>query len=74
MRFVLLLLVIVVLAGIIGLYTGMLDVTQTRAGSLPKVAVSGGTAPAFDVKTANVSVTDEKHTVTVPHIAVEKPR
>lgn len=74
MRFILMLLVIVVIVAIVGLWTGMLDITQTRHGALPSIAVSGGAAPAFDVKTANVSITNETHTVTVPRIAVRKPQ
>ncbi len=74
MRFILTLLVVVVLIAIVGIWTGYLNVSQTRSGTLPKIAVSGGQAPAFDVQTANVSVTNTTETVKVPHLNVEKPR
>ncbi len=74
MRFILTLLVVVVLIAIVGIWTGYLNVSQTRTGSLPRIAVTGGHAPAFDVQTANVSVTNTTETVKVPHLNVEKPR
>ena len=74
MRAILVLLVIVVLAVIVGIWSGLLDVSQTRKGALPSIAVNGGQAPAFDVKTANVSITNTTQTVTVPKLNVEKPQ
>jgi hypothetical protein len=74
MRFILTVLVVVVLIAIVGIYTGYLNVSQTRAGALPSIAVTGGQAPKFDVQTANVSVTNTTETVKVPHLNVEKPR
>jgi hypothetical protein len=73
MRVILTLLIIVVVVAIVGIWTGMIDVTQTRHGSLPTIAVKGGQAPAFDVKTANVSVGTENHVVSTPTVNVEKP-
>jgi beta-lactam-binding protein with PASTA domain len=74
MRAILVLLLILVLVAIVAVYTGFLNVSQTRPGALPKVAVEGGQAPKFDVQTANVSVTNTTETVKVPHLNVEKPR
>ena len=74
MRFILTILVVVVLIAIVGIWSGFLNVSQTRTGALPHIAVSGGQAPKFDVQTANVSVTNSIETVKVPHLQVEKPR
>lgn len=74
MRFILTVLVVIVLIAIIGIWTGFLNVSQVREGTMPKIAVTGGQAPKFDVQTANVSVTNTAETVNVPHINVEKPR
>ena len=74
MRFILTVLVVVVLIAIVGIWTGFLSVSQTREGTLPKIAVTGGQAPKFDVQTANISVTNTPETVNVPHLRVEKPR
>jgi hypothetical protein len=73
MRAILTLLIIVVIVAIVGIWTGFIDVTQTKQGSLPTIAVKGGQAPAFDVKTANVSVGTENHVVSTPTVNVEKP-
>jgi hypothetical protein len=74
MRAILWLLVIVVLVGIAAIWFGFINVSQTSPGALPKVAVTGGKAPTFDVQTANVSVHNETETVTVPHVDVQKPK
>jgi hypothetical protein len=73
MRAILTLLIIVVIVAIVGIWTGFIDVTQTKQGALPTIAVKGGQAPAFDVKTANVSVGTENHVVSTPTVNVEKP-
>jgi hypothetical protein len=73
MRVILTLLIVVVLVAIVGIWTGLIDVTQTRHGALPTIAVQGGQAPAFDVKTANVSVGTENHVVSTPTVDVQKP-
>lgn len=74
MRTILVLLVIVVLVGIVAIMTGFIDVNQTRTASLPKIKLEGGQAPAFDVQTANVSVSNEAHVVKTPVIDVRKPQ
>jgi hypothetical protein len=74
MRGILVLLVIVVIGAIVAISFGYINVSQTKTGELPHIAVSGGQAPAFDVKTANVSVGTEKHVVETPTVNVEKPR
>ncbi|HEY0269590.1 MAG TPA: hypothetical protein VGC10_01205 [Sphingomonas sp.] len=74
MRGILVLLIIVVIAAIAAISLGYVNVSQTKTGSLPTVSVSGGQAPAFDVKTANVSVGTEKHVVETPVVKVQKPQ
>jgi len=73
MRAILMLLVIVVLVGIAAIALGYIDVSQTRTAELPKIDVKGGTAPAFDVKTANISVGQKNEVVAVPTVNVQKP-
>lgn len=74
MRGILVLLVIIVLVAIVAIALGFVNVSQTRTGSLPAVHVSGGSAPAFDVQTANVSVGSENKVVAVPTVNVQKPQ
>ncbi len=74
MRAILVLLLIVVLVAIVAIATGYINVSQTRTGALPTVSVKGGSAPAFDVRTANVSVGTEKHVVETPTVNVQKPK
>ena len=73
MRGILLLLVIVVLVGIAAIALGYVNVSKTRDGALPTIAIKGGQAPAFDVQTANVSVGTENHVVQTPVVNVQKP-
>jgi hypothetical protein len=72
MRFVLSIAVIVVLLLIAGLALGLLRVDQTRQAELPRLSISGGQAPKFNVDTAKVDVGTEKRTVDVPKIDTEK--
>jgi predicted S18 family serine protease len=74
MRAILVLLVIVVVVAIAAISLGFVNVSQTKQASLPTIKVEGGQAPAYDVQTANVSVTNEQKTVNVPHLNVEKPQ
>lgn len=78
MRNLLLLLIIVVLALIAVIATGLVDVRQTAPAELPKVSVDedgvsaeGGRQPTFDVETGSVSVGSETRAVTVPKLQVE---
>lgn len=74
MRGILVILIVVVLALIAAIALGYIDVSQTKKGALPSISVSGGQAPAFDVKTANVSVGTENHMVETPVVNVQKPK
>ena len=72
MRAILGLAVIVVLVLIAGLWTGLLRVDQVQQAELPKVSVSGGQAPKFDVQTAKVNVGTTQTTIDVPKVETEK--
>jgi len=72
MRAILGLAVLVVLLLIAGLWTGLLRVDQTQQAQLPKISVSGGQAPKFDVQTANVDVGTTQTTIDVPKVETEK--
>jgi len=62
--------VIAVLAIIAAFAFGLIDINQTREAEVPKVSVSGGQAPAFDVDTAKVDVGSKDTSVTVPKVEV----
>ena len=72
MRAILGLAVIVVLVLIVGLWVGLLRVDQVQQAELPKLSVSGGQAPKFDVQTAKVNVGTTQTTIDVPKVETEK--
>jgi hypothetical protein len=72
MRAILGLGVIVVLVLIAGLWLGLLRVDQTQQAQLPKVSVSGGQAPKFDVQTAKVNVGTSQTVIDVPKVETER--
>ena len=81
MRAVLLVLIIAVVALIVAIATGFLDINQTRGAEAPQVSAShngvtaaGGQAPAFDIETGQVKVGAKSATVKVPTIEVQPPQ
>ena len=48
------------------------DVKQTQEAKAPKVEISPGQLPKYDVDTAKVTVDSEKKEVTVPKITTEQ--
>jgi hypothetical protein len=62
--------VVAVLAIIAAFAFGLIDIDQTKETKLPEVAVEGGQAPAFDVKTADVDVGTTSTSVEVPKVEV----
>jgi len=81
MRAILLILILAVVALIVLVATGLIDINQTRPAEAPQVSVTengvvakGGQAPAFDVETGTVSVGSEpaKVTVAVPTVQVNR--
>ncbi len=80
MRAILLVLIVVVLAVLIGIGTGFLDVSQTRPAQVPNVdatrggvTASGGQTPAFDIETGSVAVGTTRANVVVPTVQVRPP-
>ena len=78
MRAVLLILILAVVALIVLVATGLLDINQIRPAEAPKVSVNqngitatGGQTPAFDVETGTVSVGTEQRNVVVPVPSVQ---
>jgi hypothetical protein len=77
MRAVILVLILVVVAAIVLIATGLIDINQVRGARAPDVDVSrngvtasGGQAPAFDVETGTVSVGTRDANVKVPQLSV----
>ena len=62
--------VVVIIAVVAAFAFGLIDIDQTKETKLPEVAVEGGQAPAFDVKTADVDVGTKATNVTLPTVDV----
>jgi hypothetical protein len=80
MRAVLFVLIIVVIAVIVAIATGLIDINQIRGGKAPQISATGngisakgGHAPAFDVETGSVKLGSKQTNVKVPTLVVEKP-
>ncbi len=82
MRTAILILIVAVVALIIAIQTGFLDITQTRGAEAPQISAdsngvtaTGGQTPAFDVETGKVAVGTQDRNVTVqlPTLQVQPP-
>ena len=82
MRAVILILILLVVALIIAIQTGFLDIRQTRGAAAPDISANeagvtatGGQTPAFDVETGKVAIgtSDRNVTVQMPTIEVQRP-
>jgi hypothetical protein len=82
MRAVILILILAVVALIVAVASGLVDIRQTRDAAAPGlqanssgVTATGGQAPAFDVETGKVAIGSQPKNVTVqvPAIKVERP-
>jgi hypothetical protein len=82
MRAVILILIVAVVALILAVATGLIDIRQTRTATVPSVqangaglTATGGQAPAFDVETGKIAVgsKDKNVTVKVPEVSVQRP-
>ena len=80
MRAILLVLILVIVAAIVLLTTGLVDINTVRGARAPDVdasrsgvTASGGQAPAFEVETGTVAVGKRETTVNVPTLEVRKP-
>jgi hypothetical protein len=81
MRAILLILIVAVLAIIIAVATGFLNISQIRGARTPEVSATrngvvakGGQAPAFDVETGSVKIGTKDATVKVPSVEVQRPQ
>ena len=77
MRAVLLVIIVAIVAVIIAVATGFLDINQVRGARAPEVSATGngitakgGQAPAFDVETGSVKVGSKDANVKVPTLEV----
>ena len=80
MRALLFILIIAVVAVLIAIGTGFLNINQIRGAKAPEVSATrngvtakGGQTPAFDVQTGSVKVGTKETKVKVPALIVEKP-
>ncbi len=80
MRAVLLILIVAVLAVLVALWTGFLDIDQIRGAKAPAISAThngvvakGGQAPAFDVETGSVEVGTRNTNVKVPELTIKPP-
>ena len=79
MRAVLFILILIAVAAIVAVSTGMVSIFQTSPAQLPSVAAedgkiraTGGNAPSFEVQTGSVGVGTQNATVAVPTVKVER--
>jgi hypothetical protein len=79
MRAILLILILLVIALIAALQTGLIDVSQTRGARAPTIEASdgairaqGGQSPAFEVETGSVAVGTREANVAVPEVEVRR--
>ncbi len=82
MRAAILILIVAVVALIVAIQTGFLDITQTRGAEAPQISAdgagvtaTGGQTPAFEVETGKVAVGTEGRNLTVqmPTLEVQPP-
>ena len=69
MRGLLILLAVVVVLGIVAVATGFVNLSG-HAGSMPKVAVSGGSMPSVNADVGKVVVGTKETSVDVPKVEV----
>lgn len=80
MRAIIIILIVAVVAVLIGVGTGFIDINQTRPARTPDlsttdngVVAQGGQTPAFEVETGSVRVGAEDARVKVPRLEVVPP-
>lgn len=81
MRAVILILIVAIVAILVAVGSGFLNVKQTRSAEAPAISTTsngvqakGGRTPAFDVETGSVSVGSKESTVRLPEVQVKKPQ
>ena len=78
MRAVLLILILAIVAAIVAMATGFVDIRQTREAQAPHITATGngvqaqgGQAPAFQVETGSVEVGKGTANVAAPTVKIE---
>jgi len=81
MRAVILILIVAIIAILVAVGSGFLNVKQTRSAEAPAISTTsngvqakGGRPPAFDVETGSVSIGSKESTVRLPEVQVQKPQ
>jgi hypothetical protein len=81
MRPLILVLILAIVAILIAVGSGFLNINQTRGAKAPQISATGngltakgGQAPAFDVETGSVKVGSRQTTVKVPALEVQRPQ
>ena len=69
MRALVTILAIIVVIGIVAVATGFVNLSG-RSGSLPKVAVEGGSMPSVKADVGSIDVGSKKEAVAVPKVSV----
>ena len=79
MRAILLILILAVLALIVAVATGLINLNMTRGAQVPTVSATGngvtakgGQTPAFAIETGSVKVGSKEATVKVPTLSVDR--
>lgn len=79
-RAIILILILLVVAALIALATGFIDINQTRGAKAPQISAAengvtarGGQTPAFDIQTGGVAVGTTQANVVVPTVKVVPP-
>ncbi len=80
MRALILILILIVVAALVALWTGFLDIDMLRPAKAPDVSVNAagvtaanGQTPTFDIETGSVAVGTQSTNVTVPTVRVVPP-
>ena len=63
---------VLIASGALSISLAGCDVEKTQEGEMPKVEVTGGQIPKYDVDAPEVDVKTEKRTVEVPVVDVEE--
>ena len=78
MRAILLVLILAIVALIVAIATGLINLNMTRTAQAPQISATGngvtakgGQAPAFDIETGSVKVGSKQTTVKVPTLGVQ---
>ena len=69
MRALLILIAVVVIAAIVGVMTGFINLSG-QSGALPKVAVEGGKLPSVDADVGSVDVGTKNTSIEVPDVDI----